>query len=61
MPDKNSKPVPQTERTKRYYDRMKDAGFERKSVWVPVSREDEFNRTINELVKGWEDARLYPT
>lgn len=49
------------ERQRAYTARMKEAGFRRLSVWVPLSHKNDFDRAIIDLQIQWEREGLYPS
>ena len=56
----SAKPLSHAARQKKYEQRMKDAGFRRMSVWVPLRRRDQFNEAVADMQEEWELAGLYP-
>jgi len=53
-------PASGAERQRTYHKRMRDAGFARLSVWVPLTRKADFDDAVIRLQKKWEREGLYP-
>lgn len=49
------------QRQREYYQRMRDAGFSRVSVWVPEARRGQFNDIVDKLTEEWELDGLFPS
>lgn len=61
MPEKNTeKPLSGAERQRAYHKRMRDAGFARLGVWVPLACKADFDDAVIRLQKEWERQGLYP-